>query len=76
PHLSEVVHLFRSAGRYIGNDSGITHLAAACGVPTLAIFGPTDPAVWAPLGAHVTVIRTGQPAFGDLTVSRVMESLR
>ncbi|MCB1069962.1 MAG: glycosyltransferase family 9 protein [Kiritimatiellae bacterium] len=76
PHLSEVVHLFRSAGRYIGNDSGITHLAAACGVPTLAIFGPTDPAVWAPLGAHVTVIQAGQPAFGDLTVSRVMESLR
>ncbi len=41
---------------YIGNDSGITHLAAACGCPTIAIFGPTDPAVWAPLGDHVQAI--------------------
>jgi hypothetical protein len=41
---------------YIGNDSGITHLAAAVGTPVLAIFGPTDPAVWAPRGAHVRVV--------------------
>jgi hypothetical protein len=40
------------AAYYIGNDSGPTHLAAAAGTPTLAIFGPTDPAVWAPLNAH------------------------
>jgi ADP-heptose:LPS heptosyltransferase len=32
----------------IGNDSGISHLTAALGVPTLAIFGPTDPCCWAP----------------------------
>jgi heptosyltransferase-3 len=38
---------------YIGNDSGITHLAAAVGTPTLALFGPSDPAVWCPAGAHV-----------------------
>jgi heptosyltransferase III len=42
---------------YIGNDSGITHLAAAVGTPVLALFGPTDPAVWAPRGAHVRVAR-------------------
>ena len=41
---------------YIGNDSGITHLAAAVGIPVVAIFGPTDPAVWAPRGARVRVI--------------------
>jgi ADP-heptose:LPS heptosyltransferase len=41
---------------YIGNDSGITHLAAAVGTPTLAIFGPSDPAVWAPRGPHVRVV--------------------
>jgi len=40
---------------YIGNDSGITHLAAACGTPVLALFGPTDPAVWAPRGERVRV---------------------
>jgi lipopolysaccharide heptosyltransferase III len=42
---------------YIGNDSGITHLAAAVGTPVLALFGPTDPAVWAPRGEHVRVAR-------------------
>jgi heptosyltransferase-3 len=42
---------------YVGNDSGITHLAAAVGTPVLALFGPTDPAVWAPRGPNVRVGR-------------------
>jgi len=41
---------------YIGNDSGITHLAAAVGTPVLAIFRATEPAVWAPRGPHVRVV--------------------
>ena len=40
---------------YVGNDSGITHLAAAVGTPVLALFGPSDPAVWAPRGPNVRV---------------------
>src|SRR5262245_16996342 len=40
---------------YIGNDSGITHLAAASGTPTLVIFTVTDPKVWAPRGREVRV---------------------
>jgi hypothetical protein len=43
---------------YIGNDSGITHLAAAVGTPVLALYGPaSDPAVWAPRGEHVRMGR-------------------
>jgi hypothetical protein len=42
---------------YVGNDSGITHLAAAVGTPVLALFGPTDPAVWGPRGANVRIAR-------------------
>jgi heptosyltransferase-3 len=38
---------------YIGNDSGISHLAAHVGTPTIVLFGPTDPAVWAPRGSRV-----------------------
>jgi len=38
---------------YIGNDSGISHLAAAVGTPAIVLFGPTDPSVWAPRGSHV-----------------------
>jgi len=41
---------------YLGNDSGITHLAAALGVPTVAIFGPTDPAIWGPRGPGVRLL--------------------
>jgi ADP-heptose:LPS heptosyltransferase len=41
---------------YVGNDSGITHLAASLGIPTIALFGPTDPQVWSPLGEQVYVL--------------------
>jgi len=41
---------------YVGNDSGLTHLAAALGMPVVAIFGPTDAAIWAPLGETVKVL--------------------
>ena len=43
-------------GVYLGNDSGITHLAAACGCDVVAVFGPTDPGVWAPRGETVRVV--------------------
>jgi heptosyltransferase III len=42
---------------FVGHDSGLTHLAAALGRPTVAIFGPTDPEIWGPRGEHVTVVR-------------------
>jgi heptosyltransferase-2 len=41
----------------IGNDSGLSHLAAACGTRTIAVFGPTDPAASAPWGPGVTTLR-------------------
>ncbi|MFQ5790717.1 MAG: glycosyltransferase family 9 protein [Acidobacteriota bacterium] len=42
---------------YVGNDSGVTHLAAAAGAPTVALFGPTDPLVWGPRGRWVQILR-------------------
>lgn len=50
PSLAGLIPWLATAAVYIGNDSGISHLAAACGVPTVALFGPTDPRVWAPRG--------------------------
>jgi hypothetical protein len=41
---------------YLGNDSGISHLAAALGIPTVVIFGPTDPAFWSPQGTEVKIL--------------------
>jgi heptosyltransferase-2 len=46
--LGQVGALAEIAGLYVGNDAGPTHVAAAAGCPTLAIFGPTDPTVTAP----------------------------
>jgi len=40
----------------IGNDSGVTHLAAALGTPVLAFFGPTSPQIWRPLGERVRIL--------------------
>jgi ADP-heptose:LPS heptosyltransferase len=53
--LYELARWLAEASLYIGNDSGITHLAAAVGTPVLAIFGPTDPAVWAPRGPNIRI---------------------
>ncbi len=58
PDLWDLACWLARARLYIGNDSGITHLAAAVGTPVLALFGPaSDPAVWAPRGEHVRVMR-------------------
>jgi len=55
PDLRSLAWWLAQANIYIGNDSGISHLAAACGLPVVALFGPTDPRVWAPRG-HVCVL--------------------
>lgn len=54
--LVDLARTLAGASLFIGNDSGVTHLAATVGCPTVAIFGPTNPQVWAPLGEHVTVV--------------------
>lgn len=54
--LGDLAGWIGGADLYIGNDSGITHLAAALGVRTLALFGPTSPRNWAPRGANVHVL--------------------
>jgi ADP-heptose:LPS heptosyltransferase len=45
---------------YAGNDSGVAHLSAGLGIPTVVIFGPTIPQQWAPLGSHVSALRRNQ----------------
>ena len=57
---------------FLGHDSGVTHLAAATrrDLPVLAIFGPSNPAVWAPPRAGVTVLR-GPYGIASLPVEEV-----
>jgi ADP-heptose:LPS heptosyltransferase len=62
--------LCRRAALYLGNDSGTTHLAEACGAPTVAIFGPTDPAMYGPFDGTGEAVAPSSPdrvARGDLT---------
>jgi heptosyltransferase-3 len=52
-----VAGVLAQAHLFVGQDSGVTHLAGLMGVRTVALFGPTDPDRWAPYGTHVTVVR-------------------
>jgi heptosyltransferase III len=58
--LISVAGLMAQVALYVGHDSGITHLAACLDVPTIALFGPTDPERWAPRGGHVEIV-SGAP---------------
>ncbi|MGP0075419.1 MAG: glycosyltransferase family 9 protein [Bryobacteraceae bacterium] len=72
-NLYDLARWLASARLYIGNDSGITHLAAAVGVPVVAIFGPTDPAVWAPRGERVRVV-SGE--LEEITPGNILAAVR
>jgi ADP-heptose:LPS heptosyltransferase len=54
--LAKASALLSLSDVYLGNDSGLTHLAASVGAETVALFGPTDPRQWAPRGRRVTVV--------------------
>ncbi len=63
--LTEVLGILGCAHGFIGNDSGITHLAGTMGVRIAVVFGPTDPAVYKPVGPAVTVLASSSTAFTD-----------
>jgi heptosyltransferase-2 len=72
--LRVLAALLARAGAYVGNDSGVTHLAAAGGAPTIALFGPTDPALWAPLGPRTFVLRADR--MDGIAVEDVADAVR
>lgn len=56
--LIETASIISVASGFVGNDSGITHLAAALGIPVVALFGPTNPAIWAPRGNNISTLKS------------------
>jgi len=73
--LLEIVQQLRRCRGYLGNDSGITHLAAMLGVPIVALFGPgSRTSNWEPIGGHVGIIQ--QPDLNFLTPFVVMAMIR
>ena len=62
--LPQLAAVLERAAVFVGHASGVSHIAAAVGVPCLLLFGPTDPNVWAPTNDNVRVMRAPD---GDLT---------
>jgi len=55
--LLELAQTLSACRGYVGNDSGVTHIAAAVGIPVVALFGPSDPDTWGPRGDNVSIVR-------------------
>jgi len=76
--LPEVAAVLARAAIFIGNDSGLMHLAAAAGAPTLGLFGPTPSDEYGPAGPKASAVLAdgppGQGAMEDLPVARVLEA--
>lgn len=73
--LREFIAAVTWCSGFIGGDSGPTHIAAASGVPTLALFGPTNPDRTGPLGKHVAVIRSPTGKMQGISLDTVLSTM-
>lgn len=74
--LEELAEVLKGARVFVGCDSGPTHLAAALGVRTVVLFGPTDPAVWGPIGPAVRILAPKRRTGMDwLSAASVLDAL-
>ena len=73
--LPRVAALLERCALFAGHDSGISHLAAAVGVPCVLLFGPTDPDIWAPPYPSVRVVRAGDATLAGLPVETVLTAV-
>jgi len=74
--LPELADRLSTCTLFLGHDSGISHLASACGVPCLLLFGPTDPELWAPPQTGVTVLQAENGDWDQLSPEKVVESVK
>jgi len=63
-----------AAAAFVGNDTGPSHLAGIVGLPTVALFGPSNPDHWRPLGPRVRVVRA--ESMEQIGVEQVLEAVR
>jgi len=68
--LVELAAVLERCALFLGNDSGVTHLAAAVGTPVVAMFGSASPPIWEPRGEQVRVVR-----FCDNDVAGVLAAI-
>ena len=74
--LTTLAAVLQRCRLFLGNDSGVSHLAAATGIPCVLVFGPTDPAVWAPCNPGVRVVNAPGGDLATLDPATVIEAAR
>jgi ADP-heptose:LPS heptosyltransferase len=74
--LDTTFALLSMASLVISNDTGLAHVAAALGTPTVVVFGPTDAARWCPPGEHVRAVRAPSARVQDVAVDDVLRAAR
>jgi ADP-heptose:LPS heptosyltransferase len=74
--LGDTLGLLSVADLALCNDTGIAHVAAAVGLPTVVLFGPTDAERWRPFGEHVIVVRSRTGWVDDLDSGQVLTAVR
>jgi ADP-heptose:LPS heptosyltransferase len=72
--LAEIKSLLHGASLFLGNDSGPAHMAAAFGLPVVAIFGASDPAIWGPWRTPSAVVQSAA-GIGSVTPRQVLDAL-
>ena len=73
--LGEVAAIARMAAAFVGNDSGMSHLAAAAGTPGVVLFGPTDARRWRPLGKVKVISRSPLRDLQALEVAQALTAI-
>jgi len=68
--LTELVHLLAGASLYIGNDSGVSHLAGIVGTPAITLYRTTDPAVWGTMGRKVVHVEAADEKTAMLQIKQ------
>ena len=79
--MADVAAVLARATLYLGNDSGVSHLAGAVGAQGVVLYGPTDPRRWGPLGERLVVLRARRMtpeefSLRALSVRRVVNACR
>ena len=75
-HLLTLAEVMRRCSVVIANDSGLMHLAAACGTPTVGLFGPSPVETYAPWGNRAMAVESTTGSMNDIAIDAVERSVK